>query len=223
MSQAEDNSRLCIRGFQTVHRKIPQMQVSLSMHRSDRPLHSVRSCYIFLIENDFPSTVLIASTRQVFSQIPQLMQAASSHSTMDAPLIPTSFSSAFKQLFWHPVTPNLNLCGSSLANNAHPVFCNIITVNISTRAYRRSLTGCNRTDTRSTHTRLTSPGCQHFLNFFYIVKFDKWDFHTLTGSQMYVSVSVFSATFAIICKFSAVRFPPTTASRREKLFFVSGA
>ena len=34
-------------------------------------------------------------------------------------------------------------------------------------------------------------GCQHFLNFFYIVKFDKWDFHTLTGSQMYVSVSVF--------------------------------
>ena len=54
-------------------------------------------------------------TRQVFSQIPQLMQAASSHSTMDAPLIPTSFSSAFKQLFWHPVTPNLNLCGSSLA------------------------------------------------------------------------------------------------------------
>ena len=55
----------------------------------------------------------LAPSRQAFTQTPHWIHFSSCHATLIPPLIPTSFSSAFKQLFWHPVTPNLNLCGSS--------------------------------------------------------------------------------------------------------------
>ena len=60
-----------------------------------------------------PSTIFSASCLQAFTHTPQEIQSSSLYSMFMPPLIPTSFSSAFRQLFWHPVTPNLNLCGSS--------------------------------------------------------------------------------------------------------------
>ena len=45
------------------------------------------------------------------------MHLSSTQSGLIPPLIPISFSSALRQLFWQPVRPNLNLCGNSIAKN----------------------------------------------------------------------------------------------------------
>ncbi len=54
-----------------------------------------------------------------FHTPPQEIQSSSLYSMFIPPLIPTSFSSAFRQLFWHPVTPNLNLWGVPVRNIWH--------------------------------------------------------------------------------------------------------
>ena len=58
--------------------------------------------------------MIIESEKHVIGILVDSVAEVADLNTAD-PLIPTSFSSALRQLFWHPVTPNLNLCGSSLA------------------------------------------------------------------------------------------------------------
>ena len=74
--------------------------------------------------------------------------------------------------------------------------CQCISINAATRTDSCALTGCDRTDSRSTDTCSDSAFCKFFFYFIDIFHFNKWNFNALSGSHMHISMSIL---FSYLC------------------------
>lgn len=127
---------------------------------------------------------------QTLEQMPQWMQASGFRWTFLPPLMPRSFSSALRQLFWQPVTPNLNLPGkiaSEVALIEHR--CDLVGIDVARGADSAALAACDRAYARSAAARLDTVLGEHRLRGICILDIDEGDLDGLAARQMDVAMA----------------------------------